>query len=76
MKEENETLLVEVFAGTPWEAELIKGLLDSNGIQSTLKDGVMGTLAPYLSPEVAVLVNEESYEAAMEVVRTREKAEE
>ncbi len=75
MKEDNETLLVEVFAGTPWEAELIKGLLDSNGIQSTLKDGVMGTLAPYLSPEVSVLVNEESYEAAMEVVRTREKEE-
>lgn len=76
MKEENDSLLVEVFSGTPWEAELIKGLLESNGLQSSLKDGVMGTLAPYLSPEVSVLINENDYEPAMEIIRNREKAEE
>ncbi len=76
MKENNESLLVEVFSGTPWEAELIKGLLESNGIQASLKDGIMGIIAPYLSPEVSVLINEESYEAAMEIIRAREKTEE
>ncbi len=76
MKEQNDSQLVEVFTGTPWEAELIKGLLESNGIQASLKDGIMGTLAPYLSPEVGVVVNEGNYEQAMELVRNREIAEE
>ncbi len=76
MKENNDSLLVEVFSGTPWEAELIKGLLESNGIPSSLKDGIMGIIAPYLSPEVSVMVTEEDYEPAMEVIRTREVSEE
>lgn len=73
MKDRNEELLVEVFSGSPWEAELVKGLLESNGIPASLKDGMMTTIAPYISNEVAVQVNEENYEASMVVVRNREK---
>lgn len=75
MKQEeiDNTSLVEVFTGSPWEAELVKGLLESNGVKSALKDGMMDTIAPYISNEVAVMVNEEDYEPAMEVVRNREK---
>ncbi|NDV57166.1 DUF2007-related protein [Bacteroides sp. 519] len=72
MKNRNEELLIDVFAGSPWEAELIKGLLESNGIPSSLKDGLMATMAPY-NDEVVVQVNEENYETAMEVVRSRSK---
>ena len=39
MKEDKDTRVVEVFTGSPWEAEFIKGLLESNGIESILKDG-------------------------------------
>jgi len=73
MKGKDDTPLVEVFTGSPWEAELTKGLLESNGIESVVKDGIMGTLAPYISPEVAILVNESDYEAATEVIRSRDK---
>lgn len=71
MKEEKDTLLVEVFVGSPWEAELVKGLLESSGIDSVLKDG---DLAPIIPPNsVSIEVNENDYEAAMEIVRAREK---
>ena len=63
MKEEDKSKLVEVFNGSLWEAELVKSLLENNGIDSTLNDGL------------AVLVNEANYEAAMEVVRSYEKKE-
>ncbi len=65
--------LVEVFAGSPWEAELIKGLLESHAVPAVLKDGILGTLTPYISPEVAVYVNQEDYESAMELIRQRDK---
>lgn len=73
MKGKDDTLLVEVFTGSPWEAEVTKGLLKSNGIEATVKDGFMGTLAPYINPEVVVLVNEDDYESATEIIKSREK---
>ena len=76
MKEIDDTLLVEVFVGSPWEAEITKGLLESNGIGATIKDGIMGTLAPYISPVVSVMVNEDDYESATEIVRNQEKEKE
>ena len=74
MKEEDNSRLVEVFNGSRWEAELIKGLLESNDIESLLKDGLMTAIAPYISPTVSVMVKEEDYESAMEVIRSRSKA--
>lgn len=69
MKEEKDTRLVEVFVGSPWEAELVKGLLESSNIESVLKDG---DLAPIIPPNsVSIEVNENDYEAAMEVIRAR-----
>ena len=48
MKEEDYSKSIEVFSGSPWEAEIIKGLLESNDIRCVIKDGIMGTLAPYI----------------------------
>lgn len=73
--EEDNSRLVEVFSGSRWEAELIKGLLESNEVESALKDGLITSIAPYISPTVSVMVNEDDYEPAMEVIRSREKAE-
>ena len=50
MKEEDYSKAIEVFSGSPWEAEIIKGLLESNNIRCVIKDGIMGTLAPYIAP--------------------------
>ena len=54
MKEEDNSRLVEVFSGSRWEAELIKGLLESNEIAAALKDGLITTIAPYISPTVSL----------------------
>lgn len=72
MKEDDNSRLVEVFSGSRWEAELLKGLLGSNEIEAALKDGLMTTIAPYISPTVSVMVTEENYEPAMEIIRNRE----
>ena len=69
MKEEDKSKLVEVFTGSPWEAELVKSLL-------VTKDGmVVNVVLPATAVDVSVLVNEKDYEAAMEVVREYEKRE-
>lgn len=45
MKEEDYSRSVEVFSGSPWEAEIIKGLLESNNIRCVIKDGIMGDIS-------------------------------
>ena len=73
-EEDKKTQVVEVFSGSPWEAELVKGLLESNGIDSILRDGDMAAIAPYYEgQEVAIFVNQDDYEGAMEIVRARDK---
>ena len=67
MKEEDYSKSIEVFSGSPWEAEIIKGLLESNDIRCVIKDGIMGTFAP----AVSVLVTEDEYESATELIRSR-----
>ncbi len=73
MKEaEDKSRLVEVFKGSLWEAELVKGLLKDRGITSTIKDGLVVNVAlPETAIDVQVLVNEADFEAAMDVVRER-----
>ena len=73
MKEEDYSKAIEVFSGSPWEAEIIKGLLESNNIRCVIKDGIMGTLAHYIAPSLSVLVTEEEYEAATELIRSRDE---
>jgi nicotinic acid phosphoribosyltransferase len=65
---------VDVFAGTAWEAALVKSLLENAEIEVFLKDEIRGTMAPWhISPggtdPVKVVVSGADYEKAMEVVR-------
>ncbi|WP_321425042.1 DUF2007-related protein [uncultured Bacteroides sp.] len=74
---DDNTPLVEVFTGTPWEAELVKGLLESAGIEAALKDDNLGSMAPSMSVNVGmggmrVIVAAEDYEVASQLVETRE----
>ena len=42
MKEEDYSRAIEVFSGSPWEAEIIKGLLESNNIRCVIKMELWG----------------------------------
>ena len=66
--------LIEVFAGTLWEAELIKGLLDSNSIPCAIEDYSIGVVtSPYLpgGGDVVVVVNEVDKEQAIKIIESR-----
>ena len=63
--------LVAVFQGNLWEAELIKGLLNSAGVESMIKDETMSAVtSPYIEAggKVLVLVNKEEEVYARKVV--------
>ena len=52
MKNQDQSRLVAVFSGQRMEAEIIKGMLEANGILSMLKDESLGgVISPYLSTE-------------------------
>lgn len=72
----NYEALVDVFTGNLWEAELIKGLLESEGVQSMIKNESTSTCwtSPYsVENEVTVLVNREEEVYAKEVIAKRKK---
>lgn len=64
---------VEVFAGTAWEAALVKSLLENAEIEVFLKDEIRGTMAPWHvsargTDPVKVVVSNHDYEKARLVV--------
>lgn len=64
--------LVEVFRGSRWEAELVRGFLNANGVQSIIKDDTLGLVTgPYNNDGegVAVLVNHEEQVFAEKIIR-------
>ena len=76
MKEDKDTRVVEVFRFA-LEAEFIKVARQWNRIYPERRRWARSFTAPYyIGQEIAVLVNEDDYENAMEIVRNREKANE
>jgi hypothetical protein len=68
-----ENTPVEVFAGTAWEAAVVKSLLENAEIEVFLKDEIRGTMVPWhISPggtdAVTVVVSSADYENARQVV--------
>ena len=73
MKNENEIVPVEVFAGTAVQASLVKSLLENAEIEAYLKDEFTGVLYPWhTSPggvgAVKVFVSSVDHEKARIVV--------
>ena len=63
--------LVEVYAGTLWQAEVIKGLLDANSIPCAVLNETIGTVTSPYSPtsgDVLVVVDEKDKARAIEVI--------
>ncbi len=70
---------IEVFAGNIAEVGLVQSLLDKDGIQSWLKDEIMGTMNPwYTSPggagAIKVLVLKADFDQAKFIVEEYEKS--
>ena len=74
MKDSTYGSLVEVFRGTLWEAELIKGLLELAGVEAMIKDETLSAVtSPYsnIGGRVLVMVNKEEEVYAKKVVSER-----
>lgn len=67
---ENERL-VQVFAGTLWQAQIVKGLLDSNGVSSVVLNETIGAVTSPYSPtagDAVVAVNAEDESRAIRII--------
>lgn len=69
MKNDNS---IVVFSGTEWQAQMVKGLLESSGITAFIKDEVIGTLLPWYSggggSAVKVVIKQVDLEKAEPIV--------
>jgi hypothetical protein len=69
---------VEVFAGTPWQAGMVKTLLENAGITAFIQNEIMGTYNPWWTAPggagaLSVFVSETDLEEALEIVKGYEK---
>jgi hypothetical protein len=75
MNDENKEKLVTVFTGTVWQAEIIKGLLDTNEIPCAIMDETIGAITSSYAgfgKGVLVVVNEEDEAKALELIKKSE----
>jgi hypothetical protein len=67
----NKEKLVTVFTGTVWQAELIRGVLETNNIPCAIMDETIGAITSSYSgmgKGVLVVVNQEDKEKALEII--------
>ena len=72
MTEANKEKLATVFTGTTWQAELIKGMLDTNDIPCAIMDETIGAITSSYAgfgKGVLVVVNEADKEKALELIK-------
>ena len=72
MVDVNKEKLVTVFAGTAWQAELIKGMLDANDIPCAIMDETIGAVTSSyagLEGDVLVVVPEGEKAQALEIIK-------
>ena len=63
--------LIEVYAGTLWQAEVVKGLLDANSIPCAMINETIGAVTSPYSPtsgDAVVVVDEKDKERALQVI--------
>lgn len=78
MKKDNKNNLLEIFAGSSIEAEIVSSLLKNAEIETFLKDEFMGTLAPWQvtaggSGAVKIIIKSTDYETAKLIVEEYEQ---
>ena len=73
MSDASEEKLLKVFSGTLWQAELVKGLLDTNAVPCAIMDETIGAVTSSYAPhggEVYIIVNEENEKRAKEIIES------
>ena len=68
---EKREKLVEVYAGTLWQAEVVKGLLDANAIPCAVINETIGAVTSPYSPtsgDVLIVVDEKDVSRAVEII--------
>ena len=73
---ENNEKLVTVFTGTVWQAEIIKGLLDTNEIPCAIMDETIGAITSSYAgfgKGVLVVVNEEEKDKALKLIKEQQQ---
>jgi hypothetical protein len=79
MKKKKDNDIIEVFAGTYIDAEIVKGLLEDSDIEAFLKDGNMGTIAPWHvsaggAGAVKIIINSDDFEKAQMIIEKYEQS--
>ena len=69
MKEESQIVLAEY--NTLMEAEIAKSMLDSAGIESTIRNEYMSTIYPIGTMHAQLVVRKEDFERAQDLLRHR-----
>ena len=77
MTDKKNIVPVEIFMGIAWEAEMVKNILENEGIEAFINDEIIGTLVPfYTTPgpgSVKVIVSSDDYEKARAIVAEFQK---
>jgi hypothetical protein len=77
MTDKKDIVPMEIFMGIAWEAEMVKNLLENEGIKAFIKDDIIGTIAPfYTTPglgSVKLVVSSDDYEKAGAIVAEFQK---
>ena len=79
MKSKKDNDIIEVFAGTSIDAEIVRSLLEDSGIKTFLKDDNMGTIAPWQvsgggAGAVKIIINSNDYDKAKLIVEKYEES--
>lgn len=65
--------LVQVYSGTAWQAEIVKGLLESNGIVAALRDeSLTSAIMPDIGGSVLVIVDKVDAPLAKKIIDENE----
>lgn len=79
MKTKKNNDIIEVFAGTSIDAEIVRSLLEDSDIKTFLKDDNMGTIAPWHvsaggAGAVKVIINSNDYDKAKLIIEKYEES--
>jgi hypothetical protein len=77
MENDQQINMIEIFAGTPWQAGMVKSLLENAEIEAFLADEIIGTLSPWWADAggagpVKVFISNLDYDIAREIVQDYE----
>nr|WP_319397624.1 DUF2007-related protein [uncultured Carboxylicivirga sp.] len=79
MKAKKENDIIEVFAGSPLEAEFVKSMLQDAGVEVFIQNENMSTIAPWQvaaggAGAVTLIISSNDYDKAKEIIEQYEQS--